>query len=139
VIDLYGTPTLIMHGDSLCTDDVAYQQARQLFRDPAWQAEVMQLSIPDRLERAQAMRLESQASNQAKDEQIMDVNAQAVAGVMRAHSVRHLIHGHTHRPAVHQFELDGQPAQRVVLGDWYQQGSFVRVDQQGLELLDDFR
>lgn len=139
VIDLYGTPTLIMHGDSLCTDDVAYQQARQLFRDPQWQAQVLQLSIPERVERAKAMRLESQANNQAKDERIMDVNAQAVVEVMRTHGVQHLIHGHTHRPAVHQFELNGQSAQRVVLGDWYQQASFVRVDEQGLTLLEDFR
>lgn len=138
IIDLYGTPTLIMHGDTLCTDDVEYQQTRKLFRDPQWQAHVMQWSIPERLQKAQAMRMESQQSTQMKAGDILDVNQQAVQDVMRSHGVQRLIHGHTHRPAIHDFRLDGKPAQRVVLGDWYQQGSFLRVDAGQMRLLTDF-
>lgn len=138
IIDLYGTPTLIMHGDTLCTDDVEYQQTRKLFRDPQWQAHVMQWSIPERLQKAQAMRMESQQSTQMKAGDILDVNQQAVQDVMRSQGVQRLIHGHTHRPAIHDFWLDGKPAQRVVLGDWYQQGSFLRVDAGQMRLLTDF-
>ncbi len=140
LIDLYGTPTLIMHGDTLCTDDVDYQQARKLFRDSRWQAEVMRLSIPERLQRAQAMRLQSQESTQGKLEQILDVNPQTVRAVMQDYGVQRLIHGHTHRPATHDFLLNDKPAQRIVLGDWYRQGSFLRVDTaQRMQLGSDFR
>ncbi len=138
VIDLYGTPTLLMHGDSLCTNDVEYQQARALFRSPDWQAQLMNLSIPERLERAQMLRMESQARTRSKAETILDVNQAAVEAVMREYAVTCLIHGHTHRPAVHQFDLDGKTVQRVVLGDWYQTSSFLRVDQHGLNLLKQF-
>ncbi|MEZ5478299.1 MAG: UDP-2,3-diacylglucosamine diphosphatase [Thiolinea sp.] len=136
VVDVYGTPTLIMHGDTLCTDDVAYQQARKLFRDPDWQAEVMTWSIPQRLERAKQLRLLSQQDTQNKAEAIMDVNQQTVEQVMRQAGVRHLIHGHTHRPAIHDFQLDQQAAQRIVLGDWYQRGNTLRVTAQDWTLID---
>jgi UDP-2,3-diacylglucosamine hydrolase len=134
VIDLYGTPTLIMHGDLLCTDDVDYQKARVLFRNPQWQAQILAKSIPERLQFAQSLRMQSQESAQSKQEEILDANQAAIEAAMQAANVRQLIHGHTHRPAIHEFELAGQPAKRIVLGDWYQQGSFLRVNPEGLKL-----
>ena len=127
VISLYGQPVLLMHGDQLCTDDHAYQQARRQFRDPAWQRQALAMSIPQRLETARQLRLQSQAHNQTKTEIIMDVNLQTVEQALRTHGVDCLIHGHTHRPAIHDFTLDGRAVQRIVLGDWYEHGSFLRV------------
>lgn len=138
VIDLYGRPTLIMHGDLLCTDDLDYQKARILFRSPQWQQQILAKSIPERLQYAQSLRIQSQLSAQSKQEDILDANQTAIEAAMRAAKVTQLIHGHTHRPAIHEFKLDGQAAQRIVLGDWYQQGSFLRVDAQGLRLSAEF-
>lgn len=138
VIDLYGTKTLIMHGDLLCTDDVDYQKARLLFRSLQWQQQILTKSIPERLQYAQSLRMQSQQSTQTKQEYILDANQGAIESVMRAAQVTQLIHGHTHRPAIHEFELDGQAAQRIVLGDWHQQGSFLRVDAQGMRLSAEF-
>lgn len=134
IIDLYGTPTLIMHGDTLCSDDLAYQQARLQFRNPAWQAKALSLSIPERLQLAQSIRLQSQMQTAEKSELIMDVNQQTVEQVMRDAGVWQLIHGHTHRPAVHNFDLTGRTAKRIVLGDWYQSGSFLKVTPQAITL-----
>ena len=134
VVDLYGTPTLLMHGDSLCTDDTAYQQFRAMARNPEWQRGMLAKSLAERRLIAKSARDESAIQNSMKPEAIMDVNADAVAATMREHGVRRLIHGHTHRPAVHDFEIDGLPAQRIVLGDWYEQGSVLRVDADGAAL-----
>lgn len=136
VIDLYGTPTLLMHGDTLCTDDVDYQKTRAVFRDPKWQAQVLTWTIPQRLQRAQEMREVSENSTRYKDEAIMDVNQQTVEQTLLEANVTRLIHGHTHRPAIHDFTLDGHAAQRIVLGDWYRQSSFLRVAGNGeIELI----
>lgn len=136
VIDLYGTPTLLMHGDTLCTDDLDYQKARAVFRDPKWQAQVLTWTIPQRLQRAQEMREVSENSTRYKTEAIMDVNQDSVEQTMLEAGVTRLIHGHTHRPAIHDFDLNGQNAQRIVLGDWYTQSSFLRVEADGeLELI----
>ncbi len=126
VIDLYGTPTLLMHGDTLCTDDVIYQQVRAQVRDPQWIAAALAMSVEQRIEAAKQMRAQSQAHTQSTKEEIMDVNAGAVAEALRRHGVTRMIHGHTHRPAVHSLEIDGQAASRIVLGDWYQQASLLR-------------
>lgn len=134
IIDLYGQPTLIMHGDLLCTDDVEYQKARVLFRSSQWQKQILAKSIPERLQYAQSLRVQSQQSAEAKQEEILDANQAAIEEVLRVAKVTQLIHGHTHRPAIHEFMLDGKPAKRIVLGDWYQQGSFLRVDPTGLRL-----
>ena len=134
VIDLYGVPTLLMHGDSLCTDDVQYQQFRQMVRNPQWQAFFLAKTIPERLEMARMARSESGARNQQIDDYLMDVNQQTVEAEMQRHGITRLIHGHTHRPAVHHFELDGRSHTRVVLGDWYDQGSVLRVTADGLKL-----
>lgn len=135
VIELHGTPTLLMHGDQLCTDDGEYQAVRTMARDPAWQKAVLAKPLAERREMAREARRQSTIENAMKTSAIMDVNADAVAVAMREHGVTHLIHGHTHRPAVHEFELDGRPAQRIVLGDWYDQGSVLRVGANRMDLV----
>lgn len=127
VHDLYGTPTLLMHGDVLCTDDVAYQQLRRQLRSPEWKAQVLAMPLDARRALAAKARAESRSYTSGADEMLMDVNADAVAQAMRHAGVLHLIHGHTHRPAIHHFHLDGQTAERIVLGDWYDHGSVLRV------------
>ena len=134
VIDLFGNPALLLHGDTLCTDDHAYQDFRTLVRDPPWQREFLAKPIGERQAIARQLRETSQQATRAKAEYITDVNTQAAMDAMRAAGVRLLIHGHTHRPAVHDFELDGLPARRIVLGDWYEQGSLLRCDAQGCRL-----
>lgn len=134
VIDLNGTPTLIMHGDTLCTDDHEYQKARGMMRSVEWQQQLLRLSIPERIQKAQEYRKLSAQTTASQQEEILDTNQQAVIDVMREQGVTQLIHGHTHRPAVHQFELDGKMATRIVLGDWYDQSSYLRVDSSSLKL-----
>ena len=134
VHDIQGRPTLLMHGDVLCTDDVAYQAVRRQVRNPQWQAQILAMPLEARRLLAAKAREESKAHTGSTMESIMDVNADAVAETMRKAGVTRLVHGHTHRPAVHKFELDGQPAERIVLGDWYEQGSVLRVDDDGVEL-----
>ena len=126
VIDLYGTSTLIMHGDTLCTDDIAYQKFRAKARNPIIQKTVLMLSVKQRLKIADGLRNKSKLAIQDKTEEIMDVNQQTVQQVMQKHNVTHLIHGHTHRPAEHEFLLNGINCKRTVLGDWYEQGSVLR-------------
>ena len=111
-----------MHGDSLCTDDHDYQEFRTMVRDPKWQAQFLALPLMARRALAAQARDASRISTSGKPKEIMDVNGSAVAEAMRASGVRRLIHGHTHRPAVHEFELDGEPASRIVLGDWFRRG-----------------
>ncbi len=135
VIDLYGTPTLVEHGDLLCTDDVAYQRYRRRIRHPL---SLLALRILPRFIRERMARDLRELSAQemaGKSTEIMDVNAETVRQVMREAEVRQLIHGHTHRPNVHRFELDGAPAVRVVLGDWYEQESWLVADSEGLHVV----
>lgn len=134
VHDIHGRRTLLMHGDMLCTDDIAYQAVRQQVRTPEWQAQILAMPLQARRAFAAKAREDSKAHTGNTMESIMDVNADAVAETMRKAGVTRLIHGHTHRPAVHDFQLDGAPAQRIVLGDWYEQGSVLRVDADGVEL-----
>ena len=130
-IDLYGIPTLLMHGDSLCTDDIEYMAFRAEVRSLPWQQEFLSKPVAERDKIVHDFREISRNSTAAKRPEIMDVNQKAVAAVMRGHHVHRLIHGHTHRPQEHAFNLDGQPARRMVLGDWYEQGSVLRVDARG--------
>ncbi|WP_243049448.1 UDP-2,3-diacylglucosamine diphosphatase [Dyella sp. RRB7] len=134
VHDLYGRPTLLMHGDVLCTDDIAYQTVRKQVRTPEWKAQILAMPLEARRAFAAKARQDSKAHTGSTMETIMDVNAEAVADSMRKAGVTRLIHGHTHRPATHRFELDGQPAERIVLGDWYEHGSVLRVAPEGTEL-----
>ncbi|MBE1162618.1 UDP-2,3-diacylglucosamine diphosphatase [Dyella acidiphila] len=134
VHDLYGTPTLLMHGDVLCTDDVAYQAVRRNVRTPAWKAQVLSMPLEARRAFAAKAREDSRAHTGSTHETIMDVNADAVAQAMRTAGVTRLVHGHTHRPAIHPLNLDGHTAKRIVLGDWYEQGSVLKIDLKSLDL-----
>lgn len=134
LIDLHGTPTLLMHGDSLCTDDSEYMQMRQQLRSPQWQQQFIAASIEQRLQVARQYRDESRSRSKSKPLEIMDVNAEAVIAAMHEHDVTQLIHGHTHRPAVHNLKFDDQTAQRIVLGDWYSQNSSLHCDENGCRL-----
>jgi UDP-2,3-diacylglucosamine hydrolase len=127
VATLAGERTLLMHGDTLCTDDVEYQKFRAMVRDPRWQQQFLARPLVERRAFAAQARGESRKQTAEKSAEIMDVNSGAVVAAMRAHGVRKLIHGHTHRPATHRFDLDGAPAERIVLGDWYEQDSILRV------------
>ena len=138
-IDLHGRPALLMHGDTLCTDDVAYQQFRAQTRDPRWQAQFLAQPLAARLAFARQARAASQArQGELRDagtmEAITDVAPAAVEAAFREYDVDLLIHGHTHRPAVHALDFGGRTHRRVVLGDWYEQGSVLRVDADGMRL-----
>jgi len=133
VVDLYGTPTLLLHGDSLCTDDKEYQVFRQQSRNPAWQAAVLAMSVTERIAMAKSARDASAEHKGAADMAIMDVNEEAVQQAFLQHDVSRMIHGHTHRPAVHQHELPGGgSATRYVLADWYKEGSYLEVTADAL-------
>lgn len=124
-IELDGTKVVLLHGDTLCTDDIEYQRFRAMVRDPRWQAEFLARPLAQRLDYAAQARTESARRNESIADTVLDVNAESVAQVLRAQGAHHMIHGHTHRPGVHRFEIDGEPAQRIVLGDWYEQGSLL--------------
>jgi UDP-2,3-diacylglucosamine hydrolase len=139
VISLYGQPTLLMHGDLLCSDDVQYLTFREMVRDPAWQARFLTQSLADRRAFAEQARAAShQHQTGLRDngalETITDVNPATVESTMAQYGITRLIHGHTHRPAIHSIRCAGRSAQRVVLGDWYEQGSVLRVTRDGFEL-----
>lgn len=133
-IDLYGTPTLLMHGDLLCTDDTEYLAFRDRVRNSDWQAELLDKPLAVRREMAAEMRRNSREKTAGKPESIMDVNTAAVRDAMILHGVLQLIHGHTHRPAVHTLDIAGRPARRYVLGDWYDQGSLLECDRDDCQL-----
>jgi UDP-2,3-diacylglucosamine hydrolase len=123
VIDLQGERALLTHGDALCTADRPYQLLRAVVRQPAWQQRFLRLPLRVRRSLAQQARAGSRRHTRVTAGDIMDVDERAVHAAMRACDVRLLIHGHTHRPAVHEFELDGAPARRIVLGAWHAHGS----------------
>jgi UDP-2,3-diacylglucosamine hydrolase len=133
-IDLYGRPALLMHGDLLCTDDTEYMAFRKMVRDPVWQQEMLAKPLDERRQMAQAMRANSREQTDGKPEFIMDVNSDAVVRLMTENHVQRLIHGHTHRPAIHDLDIAGHAAQRIVLGDWYEQGSVLVCSAAGCEL-----
>ena len=136
LLQLGDQPILLMHGDSLCTDDRAHQVFRKMVRDHAWQDDFLSRPLSMRDEMAKAVRYRSESGKTLKASAIMDVTQTAVDDVMRLHGVELLIHGHTHRPAVHQFSLAGsESVHRVVLGDWGQAPSFIQLDQHTLELV----
>lgn len=134
VIELYGERAVLMHGDALCTDDASYQRLRRIVRNPVVRALFRIMTLDQRRTLAARMRAGSRAHVGMTAPAIMDVNAEAVAHAFREAGVRTMIHGHTHRPAVHPLEIDGAPAKRIVLGDWYTQGSVLEVSAGGFEL-----
>jgi UDP-2,3-diacylglucosamine hydrolase len=135
LIDLYGTRTLLLHGDTLCTDDIDYQEFRARARDPAYQASFLEQPLAARRARAREMRKQSEASKRAKAAEIMDVSTAAVEQALREHGYPRLIHGHTHRPARHVHLVDGRACERWVLNDWYERGGYLRCDASGCTAL----
>jgi UDP-2,3-diacylglucosamine hydrolase len=134
VVDLEGERVLLLHGDSLCTDDVSYQRFRRVVRNPAALWLLRHMSLERRQALARKMREGSRMHVTATAPEIMDVNADAVAAAFRQSGVPTMIHGHTHRPAIHSLEVDGVPRRRVVLGDWHTQGSVLEVSSGGFNL-----
>jgi UDP-2,3-diacylglucosamine hydrolase len=128
IADLDGERVLLSHGDALCTDDHPYQELRSIVRTREWQRRFLSLPLADREMLANQARAGSRNHISRTIPYIMDVNADAVAAAYRATRVRRIIHGHTHRPAVHDTTIDGEPAQRIVLGAWYEQGSYVAYE-----------
>jgi UDP-2,3-diacylglucosamine hydrolase len=134
IVHLYGARVLTTHGDALCTDDLSYQRLRTTVRDPGWQSMFLALSVEQRLALATEARAGSKEHVSRMSDEIMDVNPQTVENAMRAARVELLVHGHTHRPKVHDLFIDGRAAKRIVLGDWYDQGSVLRWNERGFEL-----
>jgi UDP-2,3-diacylglucosamine hydrolase len=130
-VDLYGTPTLLMHGDTLCTDDVEYLQFRAYAHDPRNQARFLGQPIEARRAEMEGLRLRNINAKQGKTAEIMDVNARAVEEALRHSGYPRLIHGHTHRPARHLHAVDGHTCERWVLADWYENGSYLKCDASG--------
>ena len=135
LIDLYGQQVLLCHGDILCTDDHAYQRLRRIVRNPIVQWLLRRLSLKQRQRLAGRMRQESRKHIQKSMHEIMDVNSKTVVKYMNQAKVQWLVHGHTHRPGIHTHELGSTTGTRIVLGDWYEQGSVLSWSAQGYELL----
>ena len=134
IIDLYGIKTLIGHGDLLCTDDIDYMRFRHQVRNKEWQADFLSKPVEERIAIAKQARQESKKQTSSIDEEIMDANQNTVEQVMLEHDVCRMIHGHTHRPNTHKFMAGNQQRTRIVLGDWYKQGSILECNAQGCEL-----
>ena len=135
LLDLHGARTLIMHGDTLCTDDAAYQKFRAYARNPDNQAQFLAQPLAVRREKIIGLRAESERSKLDKSNEIMDVSQDAVDEVLRSHGYPRLIHGHTHRPARHVRVVDGHTCERWVLNDWYQRGGYLHCDASGCRLV----
>ena len=127
VLELGGVRTLLMHGDTLCTDDLDYQQWRRTARSEAWQREFLSKPLDERRRAVGGLREKSRQVIQAKPADIMDVNEEAVREALRRHGASRLIHGHTHRPGRHLLQVDGSPRERWVLPDWYGPGGYLEV------------
>ena len=133
-VTMYGRKTLLSHGDALCLDDVQYQRVRKMVRDPDWQAAMRAKPLKERLRIAQEARRQSLEQTINMSLEIMDVNQDEVKRVIKEHNVDVLLHGHTHRPDIHTVDLGNRTAKRIVLGDWYEQGSVLRWDEDGIDL-----
>lgn len=135
-ITLQGRDALLMHGDTLCTDDVDYQKFRQMVRDPLWQQQVLNKSLEERYQLAKSIRDSSKQATTEKEETIMDVNQEETERVFIDNDIDVIIHGHTHRPAIHHQRINDNDTTRVVLGDWHETARYLRVnDTSDLELL----
>ena len=135
VVDLFGTRTLLMHGDTLCTDDPAYQAWRRICRSEGWQKPFLAEPLEARRAHMLELRAKSEADKRTKPPVIMDVNEEAVRNELRRHGCTRMIHGHTHRPAHHALEVDGLACERWVLHDWYTGGGYLEVNESGAKLV----
>lgn len=135
VVNLYDRPTLLLHGDVLCTDDLDYQHFRRLVRDPGWQAGFLARPLPERVALARQLRERSEQVKGDKRPEIMDANPEAVLSAFRQHGVQRMIHGHTHRPAHHRIRVDDRSCERWVLPDWYDTGGYLACSEGGCSLV----
>ncbi len=133
LIDLNGTRTLLLHGDTLCTDDIEYQQFRKQVRDPKWQQQFLTQSLAQRKAIIEDLRRRSETEKQTKPMDIMDVTLASVEAVFREYRYPCIIHGHTHRPAKHVHHVDAKLCERWVLPDWYESGGYLLGDSEGLK------
>jgi len=133
VVELGGERVLLMHGDSLCTRDEGYMRLRRLLRNPLSLFILRNLPLSTRRKLARKLRNKSRTQTRMKASDIIDVTPELIPRVLAEHGVRTLIHGHTHRPATHELEVDGRPARRIVLGDWDQQGWALQADESGFQ------
>lgn len=131
IAELGGQRVLLMHGDTLCTRDEGYMRLRRWLRNPVSLFILHHLPLAKRQKLAQKLRSSSKEETRMKASDIVDVTPEAVVEAMRGHRVRTLIHGHTHRPASHRLQIDGEPARRIVLGDWDRQGWALQIDESG--------
>ena len=136
LVEIAGASVLLMHGDTLCTDDDAYQMFRTEVRSPEWRKSFLALPLDQRKAKIEALRQESEAQKRAKPAEIMDVNPAAVLQVLTSHRCTRLIHGHTHRPALHRLAVAGEACERWVLPDWYESGGYLACDASGCRLLE---
>ncbi|WP_287029365.1 UDP-2,3-diacylglucosamine diphosphatase [Pseudomonas sp. UBA6310] len=134
VVELQGERVLLMHGDSLCTRDIAYMRLRRWLRNPLVLFILRNLPLATRHRLGRKLRKESRMQTRQKAADIVDVTPDEVLRLMHEHGVKRLIHGHTHRPARHPLQVDGQPAERIVLGDWDAQGWALQIDAEGYRL-----
>ncbi len=135
VTDLNGDKTLLTHGDLLCSDDIAYQEFRKKSHTVEWKQNVLSKPLFIRILVARWYRFRSYFHKRKKSQDIMDVNQQTVVNIMKEHDCLRLIHGHTHRPAIHNFEINGKTAQRFVLAEWKKEGvEILRWDSEGYKL-----
>lgn len=125
IIDLFGKKTLLLHGDSLCTEDIAHQQFRAMVLNPAWQQEFLSKSLEERHMMAQMARQKSQANYTS--ENIIDINPEALIALIQQYQVEQIIHGHTHQQAIHELIVDNKLIKRMVLGDWKEKGNFLQI------------
>lgn len=131
LIEIEGTPTLLMHGDTLCTDDTAYLEFRATVRDPQWMSAFLARPLAQRKATIEELRRRSEAEKRTKPMEIMDANDEAIARALRRYGYPRLIHGHTHRPAHHEHTVDGHRCERWVLADWYGRGGYLACDAGG--------
>jgi UDP-2,3-diacylglucosamine hydrolase len=131
IINLYGTKTLLMHGDTLCTDDVKYQEFRTMVRNPDFQKDFLSKTPEQRIAIAKQLRDTSKSETNSKSEEIMDVNIDAIINAFTQYAVQNLIHGHTHRPATHDHQANNLAAKRIVLNDWYESGYVLVYTENG--------
>lgn len=135
LIRIHGTPTLLMHGDTLCSDDTDYMAFRAQVRAPEWQSHFLEQPLAQRKAQIEHLRAQSQLAQSRKTAKIMDVNAESVINMLSSYGYPRLIHGHTHRPARHIHDIDGHSCERWVLPDWYEQGGYLRCNESGCEAI----
>jgi len=135
IIDLYNEKILISHGDIFCTDDTEYQSSRKQARDPDWQKMILGKSLKERKAFAYETRKKSSIYVQKTNEMFMDVNQSEINKTFKKYGLNQIIHGHTHKPAIHNSMINGELYKRIVLGDWFEQGSVLKWDQSGPELV----